>query len=371
MTQKTAPRILLIRLSAIGDVIHALHALAALREAHPKAFLGFLVEDRASTLLAGHPDIDRLHVFPRRTWSGQWLVDPASFSSGIGSFLSDLRAARYDVAVDLQGNLKGGVLSALSGAPRRIGLSRKNGKEMNHLFQTESVEIPGGPFHRVDRALRLLSPLGVGDRTGQPRVPVHADDESVISQFLAGADLEPGLFAVIHPTTSEFGRHKRWSIEGFGSLAALLLERRGLRSVVTWGPGERAMAEGVASASAGAAVVGPETGSLTAVAGIASRAALFVAADTGALHLAALTGTPTVGLFGPKDPRIYGPRGPRTAVVFKGTDCSPCPKRSCANPICMSDIEPEDVLEAALPLLDGMKRRETARADGRPEETHD
>jgi heptosyltransferase-1 len=344
-------RILLIRLSAIGDVIHALHGLAALRVAMPDAHIGFLVEDRAAALIEGHPDLDKVHVFRRRDWQQGFFSSPTSVVGAAAGLISDLRGERYDVAVDLQGNLKGGVLSRLSGSPRRIGLAHAFGKEGNHRFQTELVSLPEGPLHRVDRVLELLGPLGVSGPAGKPRVAVQDEDRADMDAFLTSAELAPGAFAVLHPGTSAFGEHKRWMPERFGELARVILDAHGIRSVVTWGPGEEELAGEVVAASEGAATMGPHTRRLTALAALVKGAAVVVGADTGATHLAALLSIPTVGLFGPKDPRIYSPRGEHVAVVYQGVDCSPCKLRSCPDPVCMKSITVDDVLPAVRGLL--------------------
>jgi len=344
-------RILLIRLSAIGDVIHALHGLAALRASLPDAHLGFLVEDRAAALIEGHPDLDRVHVFERKDWQSGLLSSPFKVVGSAKRFISELRSERYDVAVDLQGNLKGGVLSRLSGAPRRIGLAAAFGKEGNHRFQTELVSLPSGPFHRVDRVMKLLGPLGVTGPAGTPRVAILPEDRAEMGAFLTAEHLAPGRFAVLHPATSAFGEHKRWMPERFAELARSLLRDHGLLSVITWGPGEEGLAEGIADSAGDAGVMGPRTRRLTALCALIEPSGLFVGADTGATHLAALLGTPTVGLFGPKDPRIYSPRGERVRVVYAGVDCSPCKLRKCDDPICMKSIEVSDVLAAAEGLL--------------------
>jgi ADP-heptose:LPS heptosyltransferase len=122
-------------------------------------------------------------------------------------------------------------------------------------------------------------------------------------------------------------------------------------SVVSWGPGERDLAETAVRASEGHARPGPEPRGLKALARLIDRSGLFVAGDTGALHLAAYLGVPTVGLFGPKDPKVYAPRGRATAVVWTGHDCSPCPKRSCPDPVCMTSITPELAWDAVDGLL--------------------
>ncbi len=351
-------RILLIRLSAIGDVIHALFGLAALRAARPDARIGFLVEDRAAALIEGHPDLDRVHVFARKNWQDGLLSSPTTVVGAAADFLSELRRERYDVAVDLQGNLKGGVLSRLSGAPRRIGLAAGFGKEGNHRFQTEWVSLPEGPLHRVDRVLYLLGPLGVQGAAGTPRVAVREEDRADKDAYLSVEKLTPGAFAVLHPGTSAFGAHKRWMPERFAELARALRADHGLSSVVTWGPGEEELAREVVAGSDGAALVGPHTRRLTALGALIESAAIFVGADTGATHLSALLRTPTVGLFGPKDPRIYSPRGERVAVVYAGVDCSPCKLRSCPDPICMHSITTGDVLRAVGGLLPARKLTE-------------
>ncbi|MHC4472367.1 MAG: glycosyltransferase family 9 protein [Planctomycetota bacterium] len=344
-------RILLIRLSAIGDVIHALFGLAALRAARPDAHVGFLVEDRAASLLAGHPDVDSLHVFPRKAWQGGLLTAPGTVVGEVASFVAGLRRERYRVAVDLQANLKGGVLSRLSGAPRRIGLASGFGKEGNHRFQTEWVTLPEEPIHRVERVFALLRPLGVNGAAGTPRVPVTDEDRDLAGRLLSEQGLAAGGFALLHPGTSKFGEYKRWPAERFGELAQRLADRAGLPSVVTWGPGEEDLADRVVAASAGSALRAPPTDRFTSLAALGEVSGLFVAADTGALHLAALVGAPTVGLFGPKDPRTYAPWGRRTTVVYKGVDCSPCPTRTCPDPVCMTSITVDDVLTAVLALL--------------------
>jgi ADP-heptose:LPS heptosyltransferase len=221
----------------------------------------------------------------------------------------------------------------------------------------------------VDRVLALLAPLGVRGPGGRPRLPDGPGGEEARS-FLREAGLRKGGFAFLHPATSAFGRHKRWAPDRFGALAAAIREEWGLPSVATWGPGERELAMAVVAASAGAARPGPRTRSLLALAHLAGLAAVVVAADTGALQLSDLLGVPSVGLYGPKDPRVYAPRGERTAIVFKGVDCSPCPRRSCDDPVCMKTIEIDDVLRAVrevLPVPEGERPDPSRdRTEGRP-----
>ena len=351
-------RILLVRLSAIGDVLQCLPALADLRAARPGDEVHWLVEDRCASALRGHPMLDSVVVYERRAIQHDlrrpWLWPRALLR--VLRFLRALRAVRPTVSVDLQGNLKGAVLSRLSGAPRRIGLARGHGgREKAHWFATERVALPPPPVHRADRARALLAPLGAKPAAGAAAVAGVAEAGPGIEKWLGDAGLEPGAFAVLHPGSSGFAAMKRWPAERFGELARTLRDRRGLPVLVTAGPGEEALAEEVAALSCGAARRGPETKSLADLGALLQRAAVVVGADTGPVHMAAVLGAPTVALFGPKDPGVYGPRGARTRVVWKRIWCSPCLLRRCGDPVCMTGMRLDEVLPAVEEALAGTR----------------
>jgi lipopolysaccharide heptosyltransferase I len=349
--------VLIVRLSAVGDVLHALPAAAALRRARPGALLDWVVEDRAAALLEGHPLLDRVHVFPRRRWrealSRPWRWPRAAFE--VAGFAARLLARRYDVALDLQGNLKSGVLAWASGAPRRIGFASAGAREGNGFFV--NVRVAPRARHRVERNAEAASAV-LGTRLSpEPfAVPVPAAEAARVGAALSALGLADRPFAVLHPGTSGFGAFKRWPAERFARLAERLAEDRGLAVLVTHGPGEEALAEAV-RAAARVPVVPFSPGSLPALAETIRRARAFVSADTGPLHLAAAVGTPLVGLFGPKDATVYGPYGvpadggpPRPLAVLVRDDvpCRPCPLRWCPDPVCMTGLTPAAAL-AALP----------------------
>jgi ADP-heptose:LPS heptosyltransferase len=350
-------RILLVRLSAIGDVLQCLHGLAALRAARPGASIHWLVEDRCAAVLEGHPHLDGVVVFERRALRRElarpWLWPAAALR--VLRLRRALRALRPEVAVDLQGNLKGALLARLSGAPRRIGLAAgQGGREAAHRFATEGVPLPDPPVHRADRALALLRPLGAapGGAIGARPAGVEAAGPWA-EESLAALGLRRGGFAVLHPGVSGFAELKRWPAPRYADLARRLRDARGLPVILTAGPGEGALADDVAAASAGAARRGPETRNLAELGAILERAAVVVGADTGPVHLAALLGVPTVALFGPKDPAIYAPRGPRVRVVWKRVWCSPCRLRRCGDPVCMTEMGVDEVLPAVEEALAG------------------
>jgi heptosyltransferase-1 len=343
-------RILLVRLSAIGDVLQCLHGLAALRAARPEATIHWLVEDRCASVLQGHPHLDGVVVFERKAFRREiarpWLWPAAA--ARLLRLRGALRALRPDVAVDLQGNLKGALLARLSGAPRRIGLAAgQGGREAAHRFATEGVRLPDGPVHRADRALALLRPLGADPAAANGARPAGVEAAGPwAEERLREMGLRPGGFAVLHPGVSGFAELKRWPARRYADLALRIRDVRGLPVILTAGPGEEALADEVAAASGGAARRGPATRSLAELGALLARAAVVVGADTGPVHLAALLGVPTVALFGPKDPAVYAPRGPRVRVVWKSVWCSPCRLRRCGDPVCMTEMRVDEVLPA-------------------------
>jgi ADP-heptose:LPS heptosyltransferase len=322
-------RILLVRLSALGDVVQCLPALSALRKARADAEIGWLVEDRHAGALEGHPQIDRLFRFERRSGAlaAAWRVR------------DEVRAWAPHVAVDLQGNLKGAALTRLSGARRRIGLPRGEAREGAHAFATEVVP-PGPPGeHRADRALRLVAPLGARGPAEPVLPPIREEARAAMAAAVASLGAAPRGYALLVPGTSDFGAFKRWPARRFGELARRLVAERGLASLVAYGPGQSDLAEAVVAAAQDCARLAPHTKDLHEFLALAADAALVVGADSGPVVLASALGVPTLALFGPKDPAVYAPRGTRTAVVWKQVYCSPCRLRRCGDPICMTTME--------------------------------
>jgi ADP-heptose:LPS heptosyltransferase len=313
-------RILAIRLSAVGDVINTLPSIAALRAGLPGAEIGFLVEDRAHAVVAGHPLIDRVHLYPRRRWT-YMALNPLCWPALVLEFtryLSELRRPRYEAVLDFQANFKGAAHAVLTGTRRRIGFSHDHCKEWDFFFNNEHVTPPNGG--RVNRVVKFLSlAVHVGARPGEAAyvLPEAASSRACVEAYLAREGISGYL--VIHPGTSHFGRAKRWQPERFSSLVRRIGEELGLRSVVTWGPGERSLAESIVRDGGRHAALGPETGSLLDLAEIIRRACLFVGCDSAPLHLSSAVGVPSVALFGPKDPDIYGPFNPLRRIVKKAS----------------------------------------------------
>ena len=322
-----------------------LHVLSTLRAQLGSAHVGWLVEDRFRGVLDGHPEIDKLHVYERKR-----MLRPSGMAA-FGGLIHEMRSARYDVVLDLQANLKSGILGWLSGARRRISPARPLSKEGNSFFVTESLPVIG--VHRMDAYRSLI------DAIGPPRSPADTPANSPDDHPGARAVLHTVLHSdvaahgsiLLHPGVSGFGAFKRWPAAAYGELATRLARQLDRPVLLTAGPGEREQAQQVVDATdAPATIVEPK--SLRELVDTLAGAHVVVAADTGPAHIAAATGVPTLTLFGPKDPDVLAPVGPRTATVRAGVRCSPCTLRACPDPICMTQLTVDQVERSTLDLLD-------------------
>jgi lipopolysaccharide heptosyltransferase I len=294
-------RLLICRLSHIGDCILTLPVLCALRSTFPDAHISWIVERPTDQLLEGHRALDRLIVVRRG-----WLKS----LSEIRRVRSVLRDAEFDVAIDPQGLTKSAACAWLSGARKRIGFARGAAREIAPWLDNELVR--PGRTHLVEKSLELLVPLGI-DR---PRVafdlPHYSEARDSIEHYLARFHLNCG-FALINPGAG--WPSKQWPAQRFGEVAKHLGQRQRLPSVVAWaGDKERALAETVVARSGGHALLAPAT-SLTELAELCRAATMFVSSDSGPLHLAAALGVPCVGLYGPTRPADCGPYGRASVSV--------------------------------------------------------
>ena len=347
-------RILIVRLTALGDVIATLPALSALRGIFFDSHIAWAVEPPAHELLEGHPHLDEAIAVNRRPWQKR-ISRPWSFPSAVRHAL---RAARtlseknFDLAIDFQGNLRSGVVTLASGAPFRLGFCRRHAREWGHLFTNAAFAPSADRLHRVDLALALVRTLGDVPQSVPPVLPEYRQADVELETEFLKHEL-PRDFILLHPGTSPFGAFKRWPLANFGILA--LRRRADLQTefLVSWGPGEKELAERVIRASRGAAILAPELPTLRHMAALIRRSKAFVAADTGPLQLAWALGKPLVGLFGPKDAELHAPRGPRCRIITADVPCRPCTKRRCKDPICMTQITIDSVFQSLTDLLSG------------------
>ncbi|MGR3304086.1 MAG: glycosyltransferase family 9 protein [Candidatus Scalindua sp.] len=350
---KNPEKILIIRLSAIGDVVHVLPALKLLRSHFPKSKIAWLVEDKASDILTGHPDIDDVIVFPRRKWQREILKikKTRNILSDIISFYKRLRGEHYDLIIDFQGNLKSGIMNLITGSGKKAGFGRGYCKEFNYLTTRYQAFPPGKKMHRIDKNLFLLKELGIGNGFQRPRLPVFKPDKKYISKFIK-TGIKPSLpIIIIHPGTSKFGSYKQWPPLNYALLADMILDTYEANVVFTWGPYEFGVVKEIVKEMKHKALPACETRSIKQLIELIRHASLFIGGDTGPLHIASILNIPVVGIYGPKDPAIYGPYNGKAIVIKKNVPCSPCRKRTCGDPICMSSILPEDVFSGVKKLL--------------------
>lgn len=340
-------RILIVRLSAIGDVINTLPAFAALRAAWPQAEFGWAVEDRAASLLEGMPGLDRVHRFPRAAMAqSPWYRRPTL----LYAYVRELRAARYDAVIDFQGNAKSALQVIWSRARQRWGFVAEHCREHSELTTNRRVRPEPTARNRVEKNLALAVGFGAKPSTEPAQYPVAEGVRREVDALLPAMGMR-GVFAVAHPGTSGFGAFKRWPLQHWAEGIRRFHARTGLPTLITWGPGERWMASAIVAGAGAAAIECPRLPGLQHLAAVLRRAVLVVGCDSAALHLAARVGTPTVGLFGPKDPAVYGPWGNRAEILVGDVPCRPCTLRTCGYPECMRRIDAERVAEAMERML--------------------
>jgi ADP-heptose:LPS heptosyltransferase len=332
-------RALIVRLSAVGDVVHTLPVAAALAGAGHAVV--WAVQPAARPLVEHNPAVTTcVPIPPRRPFSPRALL----------AARRALRDAEIAVALDLQGLWKSAAWARASGASRAIGFDLAARREPSSaILLSELVALPAGIRHVIDKNLALLGALGlsaVGSR--EFPLPRRDGERAAIARALGELGVERPV--LLHPGGG--WASKLWPAERYGELAARLAAR-GLPTMVSWGPSERGLGERVVAVSGGVAKLAPAA-SLLELAALAEASRAIVAADTGPLHLACAVGTPAVALFGPTDPGRNGPWSPADTVVARRPPCFPCHRRDCPTHAgVMAEIPVDEVEHALLGRLAG------------------
>jgi len=326
--------ILIVRLGALGDIVHAVPAAAALRHAFPEARIDWLVDAKHRDMIDLVTVIDHAVVLERASIAG-WI-----------DVWRRMRSVGYDVAIDFQGLMKSAILARGSGAPRVLGFSIWHLREKTARPFYSEIGRPGnGPAdaaeHVIHKNLSLLGALGVND--GRIQFPLANVESRALMEVRSALGGERP-FALVNPGAA--WPNKRWPPERFGEVAAFLREVRGLPSIVLWGSGEEGLAGAVVETSGGAARVAPPT-NLADLLALSRAASLMVSGDTGPLHIAGAAGTPTVSLFGPTDPHRNGPWVTDDVSVSRFGSCGCHYERRCRKPEwCLGSVEIAEVTAA-------------------------
>jgi heptosyltransferase-1 len=325
---------LIVRLGALGDIVHAMPVVSALQRTYPDARIDWLVDPRYLDVVGLVRGVRKAIAFDPRG------LMTARDRAGTLATIRDLRREHYDAVLDLQGLVKSASVSRLASGRRTVGFGRSALREpAARVFYTDVVEVPQG-VHVIQKNLKLLTAVGV--HTIEPEFGIRVQ-ESLQAVHAVARFLDSGYVAM-NPGAA--WPNKRWPAERMGELAARIARDHRLQTLVVWGPGEEALAESVVATSSGAAVLAPPT-TMVDLFGLLRGARLVVSGDTGPLHIAASTGTPVVALFGPTDPGRNGPwRGEDVSVSRYGV-CDCHYQRHCRRPVaCIADISVDEVMGA-------------------------
>lgn len=340
-----APRVALVKLGALGDIVYAFPLVSAIKAHRPQAKVTWLVEARLADVPRLHPGVDEVVTVDTRRW--RTLLRRGRWSSAWSAFrgFRCAVAGRFDVAIDAQGLLKSAAATWLTGAPIRVGFAPGESRERANAYFMTRHAAPAGPVHALAKNRGLLAALGIPDGEQRFEVRIPSSDEAWAEAWTRSGLGKPGPRVVtIHPGAGHPG--KRWPLERWLALGERLSDAGHAVAVVT-GPEDRAtVIEAVKGMARAVAVAAPPT--VGALATLLRRADVVVGGDTGPVHLAAALGRRTVGVYGPSDPVTAGPVGPDHRVIKHACGCGwqpgPTFNRRCAKGFaCMRAIEVEEV----------------------------
>lgn len=339
--------ILIVKLSAIGDVIHTMPALNAIRSHFPDAHITWLVEEDAASLVEGHEALNRVLVSKRKRWM-RGLRSSSFFSttSEIYRFIKALRDTDYDMILDFQALLKSGVLIALARGKRKIGFGKGlEHMEHSYIFLSERIPAVDMEIHALSRGMMFIDALGIPSNMVEYKLPVSRHDyEKVDGLMRTYGLLGAKPLIAINPVAK--WETKLWANKKFSQLADILIDRYDAKIVFTGGPDDRPTIKDIMAVMKGHAVNLAGHTTLKMLAALYEKMVFVVSTDTGPMHMAAAVGTPVVALFGPTAPWRTGPFGSIHQIVRAELDCAPCFKRECKTIDCMEQISVQQVIDA-------------------------
>ena len=357
-------KILLIKLSAVGDVIHTIPVLNKLRRRYPAARLDWLVTPAIGELLQHHPAITNVIAFAREDWTAPWRVARLAL---------ELRRTGYDLVVDMHGQFRTAIFTLATGAPVRIGFDRpraavwdasprkfpeearkhawQGAREGSWLAYTHHIPVPTLDLHAVDRYLNIGPLLGLDGGPADFAFPIPREASTRIDALVDYYGVAGKKLAVLAPGT--IWETKQWRSDGFAEVARHFMQK-GFAVMLIGSNRERAVCEEVAKLAPGAVNLAGET-TLSELAALVRRSAISVTNDSGPMHLAVAVDRPVVSIFGPTDPIWIGPYGRADAVEQAGVPCSPCFLRQLSrcmhDHVCMHDVSAQAVIDRTESVL--------------------
>lgn len=344
-------RILIVKLSSIGDVIQTLPALNALKKGLQdrglKTEIDWLVEEPSVDVLAKQPFVKHLIVVKNRGWLKNLRANVKT--------VRFLRKRRYDLVLDFQGLLKSGVWVALSKGKRKAGFS--NARELSHLFLSEKLPPYNPEKHAVERYLDLARYAGGAAEEAVFNLHATGYEKKNVEDLLEKNGIPPFEKAFFVLSTRSRWATKLWGTDKFVEFAKDVIDRYGLHAVLTGAAQDRNVLEEMRERIGEKAVNLAGMVNLRELSHLMHLSSFVVTVDSGPMHIAAASGARTVALFGPTSPARTGPFGKGHIIVRTGIDCSPCFRKSCDDPKCMKEIKVEDVLGAVEKFLDAPSRQ--------------
>lgn len=349
-------RLLIVRLSSLGDLVLVLPAFNALREAYPKAYIAWLVREDLKEVLLGTPGLDEVIPVRIPSFTDKYrsprkvLLGMAKWWKEVQGLWRRFRKEKFDVAIDFQGLFKSAFLSFLL-AKERYGF--RNGKELSPVFLNKPLFFRDKSRHAVDNYLDMVSYFT--KRQEEVRFPLFVPKGSYenMKVFLASHGVYAGRDFVVFCAPTARWETKFWTQEGFAEVADSLVEAYGAKVVFSGLAEERPYIEGITRLMHHKAVIACGHTSIKDFFALVALSQLYVGVDSGAMHVARALGVPVVALFGPSDPKWIGPYGQSHGVVKVNIPCSPCNKKRCAQRTCMEAITPQMVLQEVQRVLTG------------------
>jgi len=339
-------RILIVKLTAIGDVLMATPVARALRTAFPEAYIAWAVEKKAADVVLGNPYLDDVIVW-QRSVSGSMPRKIGHFARSAFALRRRLRAGRFDVCVDLQGLIRSAAVSLISGARHRIGFA--DGAEGSPLLYHTKFHPESPELNAQQRNLDILKTIGVYSVDTAMHMPVGEEDHAFAVSFFREQGLEGQRVVAFCPATTWANKH--WTPEGWAGVADALWDGHGIRSLILGSAADVGLAEAVAGLAREKPVISAGRTTLKQAGAIMMRSAAVVGVDTGLLHMAVALDRPAVGLFGASAWRCFLKK-PNFVWVAKEFPCSPCQRHpTCKDVDCMRAITADDVEAAVMQLL--------------------
>lgn len=342
--------IVIIKPSSMGDVLHALPLLAVLRKNEPTSHIAWVVNRSFAELLEGHPYLDEVIVFEREAFDGRQRLLESSMD--FVRFVRGMRDRRFDLALDLQGLFRSGLMTLGTGAGTRLGFA--GARELAGLGYNDYVRVPNPEMHAVDRYLLFARQLGLSTRgRADFTLPPAPVDAAWAEGLVTGLRSERGPVVVMSPAAR--WTTKCWPAAHYAELSDTLVRRRRATVVFVGSAGDRATVRRIRHMTAERSMDLAGQTTLRRLAALLARADLMVSNDTGPMHLAAAVGCPVLAFFGPTSPVRTGPYAgaTRSVVLSSRTPCAPCYRKECHRRQCLQDITPDRAQEEAGRLLEG------------------